>query len=256
MDDPRLSFLVAGVQKGGTTALFDYLVEHPRIDMPSIKEAHFFDDETGVDWNAPDYGPYHALFRPRRAGMLRGEATPIYVYWPNALERIAAYNPAIRLIVVLRDPVERAWSHWRMEYARGAETEPFAWCIRQGRSRVASDPAAPGFHRVHSYVERGFYGAQLRRMFSLFPREQVLLLDAVDLHGKPAWILGNVCRFLDVPPLTDVGPKESHVGISVTGIQSITDEDRQYLADIYAHDQQLLANLRDNGPIGYTEVRP
>ena len=173
-DEARISFLVAGVQKGGTTALFHYLDDLPGVQMAPAKEVHFFDDETGVDWARPDYARLHAAF-PGADGRPRGEATPIYVYWPNCLERIARYNPAMRLILLFRDPVERAWSQWKMEYARGWETEPFAWCVRQGRARVDS-PEAPGFHRVFSYVERGFYGAQLARVFQLFPREQVLAL--------------------------------------------------------------------------------
>ncbi|MCR5877530.1 sulfotransferase domain-containing protein [Phenylobacterium sp. J367] len=117
-DEPRVDFIIAGVQKGGTTALFDYLSDEPRIALPRVKEVHFFDDE-GQDWAQPDYGAYHAHWDAPPDGRPRGEATPIYVYWPNSLERIAAYNPAMKLIVLLRDPVQRAWSHWRMEYARG-----------------------------------------------------------------------------------------------------------------------------------------
>src|ERR1700761_3269521 len=130
-DDHRVSFLVAGVQKGGTTALFDYLGDEPGLSLAREKELHFFDDES-QDWAAPNTAAYHAAFAPFD-GRPRGEATPIYVYWPNSLARIRAYNPAMKLIVVLRDPVQRAWSHWRMEFARGVETRPFAWCIRQGR---------------------------------------------------------------------------------------------------------------------------
>ena len=99
----RVSFLIAGVQKAGTTALFDYLSEVPGLELPAVKEAHFFDDEERIDWAAPDYAPYHALFgAPDRCW---GEATPIYLYWPNALERIRAYNPAMKLILLFRDPV-------------------------------------------------------------------------------------------------------------------------------------------------------
>ena len=103
---PLVSFLIAGVQKGGTTALYDYLSDYPDVALSRIKEVHFFDDE-GQDWRRPDYRAYHARFEAP-AGRPCGEATPIYVYWPNALERVAAYNPAMRFIVTLRDPVERA----------------------------------------------------------------------------------------------------------------------------------------------------
>lgn len=191
--DPRVSFIIAGVQKAGTTALFDYLAEEPGVSLSKVKEVHFFDDE-GQDWAAPDYGAYHANF-DGADGRPRGEATPIYLYWPRSLERIAAYNPAMRLIVLLRDPVERAWSHWKMEYARGAETRPFAWCIREGRRRLFE--AQPwGHHREFSYVERGFYSEQLEAALAHFPREQLLVLRAGDLNQAPAPVLAKVRTFL------------------------------------------------------------
>ena len=237
----RVAFLVAGVQKGGTTALFDYLVEHPALSLPACKEAHFFDDE-GQDWSRPDYPAYHAMF-DQRPGAIRGEATPIYLYWPHSLERIAAYNPAMRLVLLFRDPVERAWSHWRMETARGAETEPFAWCIREGRARVAASRRPEGAHRVYSYVERGFYGAQLRHALTLFPAEQLLCLRSEDLLAAPDRILRQVCDFLHAPHLTTVAPRLSHVGISIDRAKSITDDDRTYLNDVYRDDQKLFRNL-------------
>ncbi len=240
----RVGFLVAGVQKGGTTALFDYLVEHPALSLPSIKEAHFFDEEVGVDWSRPDYAPYEALFSDDPSdGRLRGEATPIYLYWPNSLERIAAYNPGMRLILIFRDPIERALSHWKMEYARGAETEPFAWCIREGRARVADDPSTPGFHRVYSYVERGFYGAQLRRLLNIFPGEQLLFLRSDDLKAEPERILRTVCDFLNAPVFERIEARESHVAKNIDYGAGITEEDRAYLKSVFANDQIIFNRL-------------
>ena len=205
---PRVSFLVAGVQKAGTSALFEYLRRLPGVRLPAVKEAHHFDDE-GVDWAAPDHRPYHALFAGNEDGdeaALWGDATPIYLYWPGALERIARYDPAMRLILIFRDPVERAWSHWKMEFVRGKEREPFAWCIREGRERLADALPNPGFHRVFSYVERGFYGRQLAHALALFPREQLLLLRAADLAREPDATLRRVTDFLGLPPPAPVAP--------------------------------------------------
>ncbi|HMP62650.1 MAG TPA: hypothetical protein PKA17_06135, partial [Phenylobacterium sp.] len=95
--EPKVDFMVIGAQKAGTTALFDYLGDVPGIGLSDVKEAHFFDDES-QDWNAPDYGAYHARFDLADRERVWGEATPIYLYWPNCLARIAAYNPAVRLI--------------------------------------------------------------------------------------------------------------------------------------------------------------
>jgi hypothetical protein len=239
-NDPSVSFIIAGVQKAGTTALFDYLSEERGVALSNPKEVHFFDDEA-QDWSRPDYAAYHANF-PAADGRLRGEATPIYVYWPNSLERIAAYNPAIRLIVLLRDPVARAWSHWKMEYARGAETQPFAWCIREGRRRLL-DAEPWGHHREFSYVERGYYGEQMERLFGLFPREQVLVLRAEDLSIAPGPALAAVRGFLDLPAGVDPSPRRVHVGRDMDYGGHLTGEDASFLRALYATDQARLAAL-------------
>ena len=239
MTDERLAFLIAGVQKGGTTALFDYLAEEPGVSLSRVKEVHFFDDEA-QDWSRPDTSAYHAQFAPFD-GRPRGEATPIYLYWPQSLERIAAYNPAMKLIVVLRDPVERAWSHWRMEYARGAEAAPFAWCIRQGRQRLF-DAEPWGFHREFSYVERGFYGEQLEQLFRLFPREQVLVMRSDDLRRSPGPALAAVREFLGLAAGAAPRHRDVHVGQDIEG-QDFAPEDADWLRQVYARDQARLAAL-------------
>ena len=177
----------------------------------------------------------------------RGEATPIYLYWPNSLERIQTYNPAMRLIVLLRDPVQRAWSHWRMEYARGAETHPFAWCIRDGRRRLF-DAVPWGHHREFSYVERGFYGEQLERLFALFPREQILVLKAEDLRASPGPILDQVRTFIGAAPAPAPVAREVHVGRAMAYPSELTDEDVAFLRQLYASD---MARLRALTGIGF-----
>jgi hypothetical protein len=237
-EQPRVTFLIAGVQKGGTTALFDYLAEAPGVALSRVKEVHFFDDEAR-DWRRPDYAAYHAQF-DTPDGRPCGEATPIYLYWPGSLERIFAYNPAMRLIVVLRDPVQRAWSHWRMEYARGAETEPFAWCVRQGRQRLF-DAEPWGHHREFSYVERGFYGEQLERLFGVFPREQVLVLRSEDLRHDPGPSLAAVRGFIGAPDAPSPAPREVHVGQDLGA--RLAAEDAAFLRDLYARDLARLQAL-------------
>ena len=236
-EPPRVSFLIVGVQKGGTTALFDYLGDYPDVALPGEKELHFFDDEA-VDWARPDYAAYEARFGDP-AGRPCGEATPIYGYWPHSLERIAVYNPAMKLILVLRDPVQRAWSHWRMETARGVETQPFGWCIRQGRQRLF-DAEPWGHHREFSYVERGFYGEQVARMFDLFPRDQVLILRSEALRSDPGATLSEVRRFLGLRPAPTPAAREVHVG---TGGEGLDEVDADYLRGIYARDAERLAAL-------------
>ena len=240
MAKDSVAFIIAGVQKGGTTALFDYLGDAADLSLSQVKEVHFFDDET-QDWARPDYGAYHANFAPFD-GRLRGEATPIYLYWPNSLERMAAYNPAIRLIVMLRDPVERAWSHWKMEYARGIETRPFAWCVREGRQRLF-DAEPWGFHRETSYVERGFYGEQMARLYELFPHAQVLVLRSDDLRREPGATLSQVRSFLGLPKAAAPQAREVHVGREMDYGSELSGAEVDYLRSVYARDMTRLADL-------------
>ncbi len=194
--EKRVSFFIAGVQKGGTTALFDILSQHNDVCFPERKELHFFDNES-LDWAEPPYELLHAAFAPANDGALLGEATPIYVYWPNALERLKAYNPNAKIILLLRHPTFRAYSQWRMETTRGDEPLSFEACISEiGRDRVRIAPG--GAHRVHSYVERGFYADQLQRIYSLFPKHQVLVQRTDHLWARPEETLQAVSRFLDL----------------------------------------------------------
>ena len=234
--------MVIGAQKAGTTALFDYLSDDPRFNLSREKETHFFDDES-QDWSAPDYAAYHAWFDMERPG-LKGEATPIYVFWPGSLERLRAYNPDARLILMLRDPVQRAFSNWQMEYARGTETLPFSEAIREGRRRLAGLPPADPDRRVFTYVERGFYGAQAQRLLSLFPRGQLLIERAEDLRADPNAVVGRVCAFLGLtPPPAPIVPRIVHAARTFNYGSSLTAGDDAYLRDLYARDQALLEIL-------------
>ena len=239
-EERRVAFIVCGVQKGGTTALFEYLTREPGVAMSRVKEVHFFDDESR-DWSTPDYAAYHAHFDLADARPW-GEATPIYSYWPRSLERVRAYNPQMRLILVLRDPVQRAWSHWRMEYGRGAETQPFAWCIRQGRQRLF-DATPYGHHREFSYVERGFYADQVERLFELFPREQVLVLTSEALRARPTATLAQVRAFLGLSGGAAPIPLEAHVGREDGYPSRLTPDDVAFLRNVYARDAARLEAL-------------
>jgi hypothetical protein len=191
-----IDFFVAGVQKAGTTALDRYLRGHPDIQMAKVKEVHYFDDET-IDWSRPDYAVLHSEFSSESAHKLRGEATPIYTYWPSSLERIQRYNSAAKIIVGLRHPSFRAYSHWRMEAKRGLDTLPFREAIDwPARDRVAGGPY--GVHRVFSYVERGFYSSQIDRLLQLFPRKQVMFYRTDQLWSNLDQVLEQVQSFLGV----------------------------------------------------------
>ncbi len=122
----RVDFVIGGTQKGGTSALDSFLQQHPEICMPETrKELHFFDREA----DDTDYKKYHANFKPKPQHRAIGEASPIYMYWETAPYRIWRYNPQMKWILALRNPVERAFSAWNMETKRGKEKLPFAEAI-------------------------------------------------------------------------------------------------------------------------------
>jgi len=203
---PTLDFVVAGTQRGGTTALDLYLREHPGVDMPRTrKELHFFDHDehfTGADVN---YDGYHAHFGPRAPGQTRGEVTPGYMDWAPAAERLARYNPALKVVVLLRDPIARAYSHWNKERERGREALPFLDALRAEAGRLRELP--PRQARRYAYAGRGFYGAQLDRLARHFAAGQLLLLRSEALHATPTDALGRVAEFLAIAPFPSTAPK-------------------------------------------------
>ena len=131
-------FIVVGAQRAGTTWLHNCLSEHPQVSLPEEKELHFFDNESH-DWIHPPYWQYHRCCRHSHPGQLWGDATPITMWWDPAPARIWRYNPSIRLVVCLRNPISRAYSHWSMEHARGKEPFNFddALMMELSRSRTS-----------------------------------------------------------------------------------------------------------------------
>ncbi|WP_185969773.1 sulfotransferase domain-containing protein [Rhizobium straminoryzae] len=198
----RVGLFIAGVQKAGTTSLDVYLRSHPSLAGARVKEPHFFDDES-LDWSNPPIERLHALYPPPVTGTLRFEATPISSFWPHALERIQRYNATAKIILLLRDPIERAWSQWSMQLDRGTETLSFPEAIEAGPRRLISEPLGRAW-RDHSYVERGFYLYQIRRVLSLFPASQVLFLESRGLAADPVGTMARIAGFLDLAPFPPV----------------------------------------------------
>jgi hypothetical protein len=183
---PRLpDFLILGAPKSGTTSLAAWLDARDDVLVPPQKELHFFsrDDrwEQGLDW----YSPY---FEPA-GDRLAGEATPNYLDDPKAPERIAATAPGARLIAILRDPVDRAWSHYSYDRDLALnEVPPFDDVVRG-----AGGPAE------HRYLSQGRYVRHLERYVEHVPREQLLVLWFDDLRDRPAEVWKEVCSFVGIP---------------------------------------------------------
>jgi hypothetical protein len=194
----KLDFIVAGAQKSGTTALNYYLRRHPQIVLPIKKELHFFDKDELFAGGNVSYEPLHEMFRPARPGCIAGENTPIYLYWRPALPRIREYNPAMKFIVILRNPIERAFSQWNMQRTRRAEPLDFLEAVEAEPRRIAA--AAPKQLRKFSYVDRGRYAEQLERAFRLFPRERFLVIKYEEFRARQREMVEAVFRFFNLKP--------------------------------------------------------
>ena len=200
----RVDFVIGGTQKGGTSALDSFLRQHPEVCMPQTKkELHFFDREA----DDTDYNKYHANFKPKPEHRVIGEASPIYMYWETAPYRIWKYNSKMKWILALRNPVERAFSAWNMETKRGKEKLPFAEAIEKEPGRCRE--ALPLQHRVYSYVDRGFYAHQVRRLFNIFDKEKCLILLNEELRSDHKETLRRVFEFLGVD--SSFVPREASV---------------------------------------------
>jgi hypothetical protein len=224
----KVAFVIAGTQKGGTTALASYLYEHPEIGMPTVKEVHFFDTHEHFASAEVDYAKYHAYFNRALRKRLLGDATPIYMYWDAAPPRIWQYNPAMKLILLLRNPITRAYSQWNMERERGSDPLPFEQAIRTEVER--SRDALPLQHRLYSYVDRGFYSDQLRRIWRYFPVEQTLVLKSEELQHEPEAALARIADFLGIARFAAAAPRNVHAR-PYQGPMSV--EARRYLGDVF-----------------------
>lgn len=198
------SFLLVGTQRGGTTSLFRALAEHPGTAQPNFhKGVHYFDVNytRGLAW-------YRGHFPLRRGSRPAFESAGYYMHHPLAPERIAADLPGVKLLVLLRDPVERAFSAHKHELARGFETEPSferALDLEPERldgevERIRNDPAYLSHaHRHQSYLDRGRYADQLEVLFKLFGRERVHVTFAEDFFTEPEPVYDAVIDFLGLP---------------------------------------------------------
>lgn len=234
----KVDFIVAGTQKGGTSALRAYLREHTEICMAREKEVHFFDNEQHFKTGAIDYAAYHSFFCPQVSHKIIGEVTPIYMYWYHAPRRIWQYNPDIKLIFVLRNPIERAYSHWNMERARGADSLSFWDAIHHEKARCRD--ALPYQHRVYSYLDRGFYSEQLRRFWTYFPREQTLVLKSEELRQHPVKTLERIYRFLGVSARLTISAKTVH---ATPYARPMSRQEREHLLHIFEHEVRELGQM-------------
>ncbi|MFL1380647.1 MULTISPECIES: sulfotransferase domain-containing protein [unclassified Nocardiopsis] len=211
-------FLICGAQRSGTTSLFKSLCQNPAATGPVLRKGvHFFDTgyDRGTSWYRAHF-PLRATLRGR-GGLPRVrafESSPYYLFHPLAAERIARDLPWARVVVILRDPVERAYSAHAHETARGFETEPFARAVELEEARLAGEEekllADPGYtshsHQHHGYVARGHYADQLERMEKHLGRDRMYVVDYAELFDGTTRQLRRIEDFLGLPSGPDRVP--------------------------------------------------
>jgi len=201
------NFLIIGAGKSGTTSLYHYLKQHPEVYMSPVKEPKFFALEgKKLDFRGPnddahmnrksvtDLDAYRALFRGVADEKAVGEASPLYLYSPEAPARIRRYIPEARLIAILRNPVDRAFSSYlHCIRDRGEPLKDFAQALREEETRIEN-----GWGPIWHYKHVGFYSAQLERYFDTFRRDQIKVFLYEDLQDDPVGMLQSIFRFLGV----------------------------------------------------------
>lgn len=206
-------FMIIGTQKGGTTSLYQYLIEHPCIAPIWIKEPHFFDIYfyKGVHWYRSHFPTTVEQYYARhiqKHDLITGEASPYYLFHPQAAQRVAKTLPRAKFILLLRNPVDRAYSQYQHQTRQeGVEPLSFEEALESEEQRLAGeeekmlrDEKYFSFnHRHYSYLARSKYIEQLPAWMDLFPREQFLLLRSEDLYADPKAIVKQTLDFLGLP---------------------------------------------------------
>lgn len=199
-------FLIVGAQRSGTTSLSKALFQHPGVRRPfGRKGIHYFDVDyhRGIGW----YRSHFPLSLPGSRA-ITGESSPYYMFHPLAPERIARDLPTVRLVVALRDPVERAYSAHAHELARGFETEPFERALELEAERLAGeaqrlrdgDLAESQSHRHNAYLTRGHYIDQLEHLAGLVGRDRIHVMDSAEFWANPEPTFLALQSFLGLPP--------------------------------------------------------
>ena len=224
-------FLIIGSQRAGTTSLYNYLSGHPSVLRAVVKEVHFFDNSfnKGLDWYRGNFPLLTSTKGERRT--ITGEATPYYIFHPHAARRIAGIFPSIKIIVLLRNPVDRAYSHYQHEVGLGVENLSFEEAIAQEDTRLEgevnkliTDENYRSFNHQHfTYLSRGKYVDQLKHWNTFFPEVQIHIIKSEDLFQSRQETFSQVLDFLDLPDWK-LPKSRIHNQLQYQGINSSTRE--------------------------------
>ncbi len=251
------NFIIIGAQRCGTTTLYHYLVQHPQVAEASVKEVHYFDlDFTkGTPWYRSHFitSIYKSYIeRVTKRNLLVGEASPYYIFHPHVPKRVAQLLPSAKLILLLRNPVDRAYSHYYNEIRWGFETvSSFEKAIDIEAERLAgevdkmmADEHYYSYNHHHfSYLARGIYLEQVERWLKFFDREQLLILKSEDFYRQTPAVFKQVLDFLNLPTW-ELPNYKNYNRADNPKIAPLT---RKRLLDYFApHNRRLTEYLGDN----------
>ncbi len=205
-------FIVIGGQRCGSTSLFSDITAHPCVLPPLRKEILFFDRNyrRGLAWYRAHF-PSEMYKSYRRAvhrqDVITGEASTYYLIYPHAARRVRSVLPGVKLIAMLRNPVDRAYSHYNLSVRQGRERRAFEEAIAteqemlpgEMRRMVQDESYYSMSHFLFSYLSRGMYADQLQRWLEVFPREQILIVRSEDYFSDQPAVYGRIVRFLGLP---------------------------------------------------------
>jgi hypothetical protein len=247
-------FLIIGAQKAGTTSLYSHLTQHPCVGAAFEKEVRYFNDHytEGADWYRAHFPTKRSRDRMMRHSGLRlvtGEGEPSYLPNPVAAQRVMELLPDVRLIVMLRDPVKRAYSHYQHRFTRNRERRTFEEVcaadkeiLKNGWQGLPTGDLVRLGHAHYSYLPRGFYYEQLKSWMSVFPRESFLIIRAEDFFEDTQGIYDDVLEFLDLPNHQLQERKRHNVGKYA---EPMAEDTRQTLIEFFRPQNEQLYEFLD-----------
>jgi hypothetical protein len=246
------TYFIVGAKRAGTTSLDEYIKAHPLVLRGLVEKGCRYYDvnyDRGPEWFRNQLLPVSEIDRlERKLGQrpILGESSPYYAFHPESAKRIAADVPDARLIFVLRDPVQRTWSHHRYETARGFETLDFAAAIAAEPDRLADpDPATRDRnHRHFSYIARSRYAEQLDRLRESFDPEQILVIESEQLFADPGSTMEVVFAHLSLDPV----PMESYATFKGQAASAVPAEAAAKIREAVADDVARLEGLLGRPP--------
>jgi len=256
-------FMIIGAQKAGTTSLYNYLSAHPSIAPIYIKEPHFFDlyFNKGFLWyrsHFPTIAQKYYVNHFQKRAFITGEASPYYLPHPLAPTRVAMTLPKVKLILVLRNPIDRAYSQYQHQVRQpGVEPLSFEEALDLEEERLAGEEQKMlenknyiSFnHRHYSYLTRGRYIDQILIWMKFFPKDQFLILRSEDLYSNPAAVLEGTFAFLHVPHVALKEQREGYRQYNKASYDKMNPATRQHLIEYFKpHNARLYEFLgRDFG---------